>query len=84
MKIEVYLPDNCHKNFTEHDVKIVLASALYDKHITALGYAAESVGLDKRTLMEDMGKFDVPVLNYNKDDIERVLQNAGKRTKTHR
>jgi len=79
MKIEVYLPDNCHKKFNEHDVRIVLASALYDKGITALGYAAESVGLTKRALMEDMGKFDVPVLKYNNDDVERVIENANKR-----
>jgi len=84
MKFEVFLPDNSYKNFTEHDVKIVVASALYDKGICALGYAAESVGFDKRTLMEDMGKFDVPVLKYNNDDIERVIENAKRRAKTRR
>jgi len=30
MKIEVYLPDNSLKDFSEEDVKLVLASALYD------------------------------------------------------
>ena len=79
MKVEVFLPDNCYKNFTEYDVKLCLASALYDKHICALGYAAESVGLDKRTLMENMGKFGVPVLQYTKDDVIRVLENAERR-----
>jgi len=84
MKIEVNLPDNSYKKFTEHDIKIVLASALYDKGITALGYAAESVGLTKRTLMEDMGKFDVPVLKYNSDDVERVIKNAERRAEARR
>jgi len=76
MKIEVYLPDNSHKNFTEHDVKVVVASALYDKGICALGYAAESVGFDKRTLIEDMGKFNIPVLKMNRDEVKRSIENA--------
>jgi predicted HTH domain antitoxin len=79
MKIEVNLPDNSYKNFTEHDIKIVLASALYDKHIVALGYAAESVGLDKRTLMEEMGKYGVTVLQFNEYDVERAIKNGERR-----
>jgi len=81
MKFEIFLPDNSHKNFTEHDVKVVVASALYDKGICALGYAAESVGFDKRTLIEDMGKFDVPVLKMSRDDVKKVIENAKRSTK---
>ena len=81
MIIEVNLPDNCHKDFTEFDVKIVLASALYDKGVVALGYAAESVGLDKRTLIENMGKYEVPVLKMNKKDVNKVIENAKIRAK---
>jgi uncharacterized protein with GYD domain len=84
MKIEVNLPDYSYKNFTEHDVKIVIASALYDKRIAALGYAAESVGLEKRTLIEEMGKFDVPVLKLTDKDIERAITNGKKRAKERR
>ena len=83
MKFEVFLPDNCYKKFTEHDVKVVVASALYDKGICALGYAAESVGFDKRTLIEDMGKFDVPVLKMSTDDVKKVIENAKRRAGKH-
>jgi predicted HTH domain antitoxin len=83
MKFEVFLPDNSHKKFTEHDVKVVVASALYDKGICALGYAAESVGFDKRTLIEDMGKFDVPVLKMSTDDVKKVIENAKGRAGKH-
>jgi predicted HTH domain antitoxin len=56
MKIEVNLPDNFNEKLNEHDIKIVIASALYDKRIVSLGYAAESVGLDRRTLYRRDGE----------------------------
>jgi len=82
MKIEVYLPDNSYKNFSEEDVKLVLASALYDKEIVALGYAAESVGFTKRFLIENMGKFNVPILKMNKNEFKKGLENARKRAES--
>ena len=84
MRIEVILPDNCINKYTEDDVKIVIASALYDKGVVALGYAAESVGLDKRTLIENMGKYDVPVLNLSKYDVNKVIENAKRRANARR
>jgi hypothetical protein len=82
MKIEVYLPDNSYKNFSEEDVKLVLASALYDKGIVALGYAAESVGFTKRFLIENMGKFDVSVLKIDKNEFKKGLENSKKRAES--
>jgi len=78
MKLEVYLPDNCYKDFSEEDVKLVLASALYDKGICALGYAAESVGFTKCFLIENMGKYGVPVLKYNKEDLKMFKEKVKK------
>ena len=63
MKIEVNLHENCCKDFTERQIKLILASALYDKGVTGTGYAAESVGLEKRELIEEMGEYGVSVLN---------------------
>ena len=76
MKIEVNLPDNSYKNFTEHQIKIILASALYDKGVTGTGYAAESVGLGRRELIEEMGEYGVSVLNMTSEEVKRTIENA--------
>ena len=82
MKIEVNLPDCCINKCNEHDIRIIIASALYDKGNIALGYAAESVGFDKRTLIENMGKYEVPVLKLNDEDIKRAIENGKRRAKS--
>jgi len=79
MKFEILLPDNSYKNYTEHDIKMIIASSLYDKGIIALGYAAELAGMEKRTFIDEMGKYGVSVLNMNINDVERVVANAKKR-----
>ena len=63
----------------EHEIRVIVAPALYDKEVIALGYAAESVGLEKRTLIEEMGKYNVPVVKLNDVDIQRVLNNLENR-----
>jgi len=81
MKFEVNLPDNNNNTYTEKDMKAVMASALYDKGICSLGYAAESVGLSYRELIEGMGKFGIPVLKMSKDEFEKGIENAKQRAK---
>ena len=84
MKIEVNLPENSYGKFKEYEIKMILASALYDKGVVALGYAAESVGFDKRTFIENMGKYGVPILNLDNFDIKEVVENAKKRANLRR
>jgi len=76
MIIEVNLPEEYCIIKDEQEIRIILASSLYDKGVIALGYAAESVGLEKRTLIEEMGKYNVHVLKLNDNDIQRILKNA--------
>ena len=80
MKFEFNLPDFCYKGFTEHDVKVCIASALHDKDICPLGYAAEAVGLDKYTVAEDMGKFGVVFNKMTVEDAEKRADNVLRRT----
>jgi predicted HTH domain antitoxin len=84
MKFEVNLPDNSYKDYTEHDIKMIMASALYDKGVVAAGYAAESVGIEKYTFINEMGKYGVPVLNLSVNDAERIVENAKRRAKARR
>ena len=71
------MPDNAnYKNHTKHDIRVIIVSALYDKGVAALGYVTESVGLDKRTLIEEMGKYGVPVLKLTEKDVKDMIKNA--------
>jgi predicted HTH domain antitoxin len=84
MKIEVNLPVNSCNDFTEHQIKIILASALYDKGVTTLGYAAESVGFGKRELIEEMGEYGVPVVKMTADEVKMTVDNAKKKKKKNK
>jgi hypothetical protein len=84
MKIEVNLPDDCCGDFTEHQIKVILASALYDNDVTGTGYAAESVGLRKRELIEEMGEYGVPILKMTKEEVKRTIKNAKEWAKARR
>ena len=54
-----------------------MASALYDKHVCGLGFAADSVGLPMRTLAMEMKKYDVPLLQYTEEELLEALKNVG-------
>jgi hypothetical protein len=84
MKFEVNLPDFCCEGFTEHDIKVCVAAALHDKDICALGYAAEAVGISKRELIEEMGKFGVIVCKMSVEDAERRADNAIQRAEARK
>ena len=84
MKFEVNLPDNSYKDYTEHDIKMIMASALYDKGVVAAGYAAESVGIEKYTFINEMGKYGVPVLKMTAEEVKRTVENAKRWAKTYR
>lgn len=72
--IEIQLPDTI--NIEASEVKILLASKLYEKGIASIGQAAQISQLSKRTFMEILGHYQVSVLNYPAEDIKDDFYNA--------
>ena len=51
-------------NLSEFDLSMILASRLYELGKLTSGQAAEMVGVSKRTFIELLGMFGVPVFGY--------------------
>jgi predicted HTH domain antitoxin len=68
------IPDTVDLN--DREVKMLLASRLYEKGKLSLGQAAELVGLSKRAFMEILGDYDVSIFNISREDLDNDIKNA--------
>jgi predicted HTH domain antitoxin len=68
------VPDSLDMN--DMEVKMIVASNLYEQGKLSLGQAAELAGLTKRTFTELLGKYNVSVFNYPASEIAMDVKNA--------
>ena len=72
--VEIEIPDTLE--LTSFEVKMSLASKLYELGKLSSGQGAELVGLSKRAFIELLGKYDVSVFGYNSSELIEDLKNA--------
>jgi predicted HTH domain antitoxin len=72
--LQIELPDSI--NIDAQEIKMLLASKLYEQGLLSVGQAASVAGLSKRTFMELLGYYQVSVLNYSAEDINEDFENA--------
>ena len=72
--LQIQLPDSI--NIDAQEIKMLLASKLYEQGLLSVGQAASVAGLSKRTFMELLGHYQVSVLNYSAEDISEDFKNA--------
>ena len=72
--LTINIPDNLELN--DREVKMFLASRLFEKGKLSLGQAADLVGLSKRTFLEILSDYGVSPINYSVSDIDNDLINA--------
>jgi len=53
-----------------------LAAKLYEQRMLSMGRAAEMAGLDKRTFIENVGKYEVSIFNYTREELEEEFKYA--------
>lgn len=70
----VKVPDNFTMN--EQELSFFLAAKLYEQRRLSMGRAAEMAGADKRTFIENAGKCEVPIFNYNSEELEMEFKYA--------
>lgn len=70
--IQLQVPDNLN----EKEITLLLAVQLYDKGKLSLGQAAELVGMDKETFMDQLGQLNVSVFGETVEDIKQDLNNG--------
>ncbi len=71
---QIQIPDNV--NITDFELRMLIASKLFESGKLSSGQASEIVGISKRTFIELMGKFGVSLFGYSYDELEEGLENA--------
>lgn len=61
---------------SELEVKMIIAAYLFHSGKISSGQGAEMVGVSKRTFIELLGKFQVSVFGYSKEELEADLKNV--------
>ncbi|WP_158859769.1 UPF0175 family protein [Lunatibacter salilacus] len=68
------IPDSLKMN--DFEIKMMIASKLYENGKLSSGQAAEMVGISKRSFVELLGKYDVSLFGYDYNELEEDLENA--------
>ena len=71
--VELTLPKSL--DVSDFELKMIVASKLYELGRLSSGQAAEVVGLSKRAFLELLGKYNVSVFGYDVQDLEEDLKN---------
>ena len=67
--LTIKLPDTVD----EMDVKMQLATQLFEKGTLSSGQAADLVGISKREFIENVGKYGVSIFGENVEDIDKII-----------
>jgi predicted HTH domain antitoxin len=71
--VELTLPKSV--DISDFEVKMIVASKLYETGKLSAGQAAEIVGISKRAFLEVLGDFGVSVFGYDDKELEDDLNN---------
>jgi len=63
-------------SLTERELKILLATKLYEMEFLSLGQAAKVAGLSKRAFIEIMGQYGISLFSMSTDELQQDFANA--------
>jgi len=69
------IPDNL--DLDDREATMLLATKLYEQGKISMGQAAELAGYSKRTFMELLSRYNVPIFDYDPDELAKDIKNAG-------
>ena len=72
--IQVQIPDEIKVG--DFELKMIVASKLFEEGKISSGQASKIVGISKRTFIEILGKYKVSIFGYDFEDLEEDLANA--------
>ncbi len=64
---------NLPLGLSEGEAKLLLAIKLYEVGKVSLGQAAKMAGFSKRTFMEILGQYCVPIFAYSPEELRQEL-----------
>ncbi len=71
--IELTLPKSVE--VSDFEIKMIVASKLFELGKLSAGQAAEVAGLSKRAFLELLGKYNVSVFGYDEKELAEDLKN---------
>lgn len=72
--ISLQVPDHVHTS--EFEVRMIVASRLFDEGRLSSGQAATMAGISKRAFLELVGQYGVSVFSYTFEELEEDLKHA--------
>jgi predicted HTH domain antitoxin len=60
-------------NLSEDEAKVLLAVKLYEVGKVSLGQAAKLAGFSKRAFIEVLGRYRVPLFDYDPDELRQEV-----------
>lgn len=74
MTYQIKIPNSLE--ISDFDLKMLIASKLFEDGKLSSGQAAEIVGISKRAFIEILGKYNVSIFGYDFSELEEDLTNA--------
>ena len=78
MQLTLQIPDIYFVNFQKQNIvkqiKLYTALMMFRSKQVSAGAACEIAEIDRYTFIEECKKYDIPVINYNADEIENEIQ----------
>ncbi len=74
--LNIDIPDTL--GLSDIEVKMALASKLYETGRLSLGQAASLAGYSKQTFMELLADYGVALINHDPDELDDDIKNAEK------
>ena len=71
---QIRIPDSVKIN--DFELRMLIASKLFEEGKLSSGQAAEIVGISKRAFIEILGKYSVSIFGYEYEELEEDLKNA--------
>ncbi len=75
---EIFYTLNENKKDFSKKIKFYTARELFKEHKLSMGKAAELAEMNKIDFMFELGKYDVPVIDYDEDDFKEELERISK------
>jgi len=72
--LTVQIPDSL--KMSDFELKMLLASKLFEEGKLSSGQAAELVGITKRSFVELLGRYNVSLFGYDYEELEEDVKNA--------
>lgn len=66
--ITINLPEEAELD----NVKMIIATSLFEQGVLSSGQAAELVGITRRQFLEEVGKYGVSIFGETAEDIEKA------------